>query len=612
MRGNGRSAPALPMMLDLNSDVLTLNRQIGKRGVVQIFEGHLGDHPVIALGEESAKVTPLIARNQPLVEEWRAFEHPNYLKFLGITEKQGMTLFVHASLPAKSLAVILKEQPVLPLEQALVWFLEMLSVVDAFHRRGKVHGFLSPSSFVVGRSESGAGPAGSVFLFDYPAEALVKRATCLELQVLPFSAMAYSAPEVVRREDILPESDYFSLGAILARMLTGRFPFGDSFGRPDERAVLSGMKPDLNANITLPRSLVLLLERLLDKNPATRLANADEVRGWINAILAEYSGERRRRSPGLRSRLKSLFSFLYSVALLLGILVLLTGGYMIYTTFFRSESLVTVPNLIGKNFEDAKPQAASFRLRLVREGQQFSAVFPENIIIKQEPEAGTRIQASSVIKVITSKGPLKVKVPDLRGMTVEEARKQLEAAKLVIGTEIEESGPPPAGRIMRQSPEPGIMVISGERVNVWLSSGKGQNLVVMPDLTGFSIRLVLEALAPLGLELAEVRWKHRPGIHSEHVVSQYPEPETEVPASTKVTVEGVRPEGWRGKATLLLHIPPSERPVRLTIRVTDSRGASLSEFMVSRGIFSQELDFVGSATVEAILEDRILRRESFE
>jgi serine/threonine-protein kinase len=589
-----------------------LSRQIGHRGVVQIFEGRLGDRPVIVLGDETAKILPILAKNQDLVEECKALEHPNYLRFLGTGQKQGMTLFVHESVPGKPLAGVLKDKPVLSLEEALVWFLEMVSVVNDLHRKGRVHGFLSPSSFVVSSPGTVGHPLGSVFLFDYPAEALVRRATCLESRVLPFSSMSYSAPEVVRREQIRAESDFFSLGVILARMVTGRFPFGDSFGRPDERVLLSEVLPDLTADVALPRSLLRLLECLLEKNPETRLANADEIRGWTLALLSEFVSEGRRHRPRLRSTVKNLFSLAYGIVMIIGLLIVVAGGFSIYSAFFRSDTLVTVPSLIGKSFEDAKPVAASYRLSMEKTGQEFSAAYPDDTIVRQDPEPGSRLRVASSIKVFTSKGPLKVKVPSLMGMTVAEARKRLEAAKLALGVETEEDAPPPSGNIIHQSPEAGTEVISGERVNVWVSSGKGLVIVKVPDLTGFSVRAVLEALIPLGLELSEVRWRHRADVNSELVVSQSPEADLEVSGDTKVNVDAVRPERLRGKATVLLYIPPSENPVRLFVRTTDSRGVRTSEFSVRGGFFSQELDFLGSATIEMTLGDRIIRRETFD
>ncbi|MHA2620163.1 MAG: PASTA domain-containing protein [bacterium JZ-2024 1] len=599
-------------MPDLDPDLITLNRPLGHRGVIQIFEGHYADRAVLLLGDETAKILPIIAKSRVLVNDCQTFDHPNYLPFLGVIQKQNMTLFVHDGTPARPLAAVLRDQPILALDQALMWFLEMVSVLDYLHKKGIVHGFLSPSSFAVNLSEFGGPTSRAVLLFDYPGEALVKRATCFESRVLPFSSMAYSAPEVVRGETMNPGSDYFSLGALLARMVTGRYPFGDSFGRPDERVLLSDVPPDLNLDIALPPSLIRLLERLLDRNPATRLANADEVRGWVQAIIAEHTHNTKRRQSPLRSALKSLLSLAYGTAVFVGVLTLIAGAYVIYNTFFRSDSYVTVPNLVGKHFEDAKPQAASYRLRLEKAGQEFSAAYSDNTIIRQEPEPGTRTKSSSVIKVVVSRGPLIVRVPDLKGLTVPEARKRLEEAKLALGIENNEDAPPPAGSIVRQSPEPGTEVVSGERVHIWVSTGQGTAWVTMPDLTGFSIGSVLEALIPLGLDLAEIHWKHRADINSELVVSQVPEPDTEVAGGSRVTLEAVRPERNRGKATISLYVPPTKNPVRLTIRVDDSRGPRTLEFSFKGGILNQEIDFLGSATVEVIAGDRVIRRERFD
>ncbi|MFF4983134.1 serine/threonine-protein kinase [Streptomyces sp. NPDC001046] len=95
--------------------------------------------------------------------------------------------------------------------------LELLDVLDAAHTEGITHGELSPGQVFVREDQSvvltGYGLAGAT---------LAPRLT----------APAYASPEQARDERVGPETDLWSLGALLYTMVEGRPPFRDR-GRPE-------------------------------------------------------------------------------------------------------------------------------------------------------------------------------------------------------------------------------------------------------------------------------------------------------------------------------------------------------------------------------------------
>lgn len=89
------------------------------------------------------------------------------------------------------------------------------------------------------------------------------------------------------------------------------------------------------------------------------------------------------------------------------------------------------------------------------------------LVIRTEPPAGTQIRVRDTVTVVESTGPELAIVPDLAGLTPEEAQATLSAEGLLL--EIADSQTPVPepeleGRIARQAPSPGAELLAGETV----------------------------------------------------------------------------------------------------------------------------------------------------
>jgi serine/threonine-protein kinase len=86
-----------------------------------------------------------------------------------------------------------------------------------------------------------------------------------------------------------------------------------------------------------------------------------------------------------------------------------------------------------------------------------------------------------------------VTVPDVRGISVEDARSALEAEGLTLGEQTEKSDKNiAAGNVIDQSPESGNRIDEGSAVNVVVSTGVEETTV--PTLVGLSLDQARQAL----------------------------------------------------------------------------------------------------------------------
>jgi serine/threonine-protein kinase len=107
------------------------------------------------------------------------------------------------------------------------------------------------------------------------------------------------------------------------------------------------------------------------------------------------------------------------------------------------------------------------------------------------------------VQVVLSAGPQPRIVPDLTGMTVDQATATLQPLGLVLAQlEPEFSNSVPSGSIVRQDLPKGSSVDRGAVVSVVTS--KGQDLVSVPPLGGLTLQQATDTLTGAGLAVGNV------------------------------------------------------------------------------------------------------------
>lgn len=97
--------------------------------------------------------------------------------------------------------------------------------------------------------------------------------------------LRYMSPEQLQCEPVDKRSDLFSVGLLLFEMLTGRHPFEKGSGAATLRATALGDRPPIDAQLPYDSpELAVVLERALSVGPASRYADAVEMRDALQAV----------------------------------------------------------------------------------------------------------------------------------------------------------------------------------------------------------------------------------------------------------------------------------------------------------------------------------------
>ncbi len=158
------------------------------------------------------------------------------------------------------------------------------------------------------------------------------------------------------------------------------------------------------------------------------------------------------------------------------------------------------------------------------------------LVIRSNPDSGTKADKTMEIHLVVSKGPavVEVEVPSLYGMKEEDARSLLSEKKLTIGDiSYESSDEVSSGKIISQSPGSSNKVSEGSKVDIVISTGS--NTVKVPDVRWSSLSNATSTLRNAGLEV-EVDYEEASESEKDLVVSQSPSNGSEVKKGTTVTI----------------------------------------------------------------------------
>ncbi|HEU5138491.1 MAG TPA: Stk1 family PASTA domain-containing Ser/Thr kinase [Bacillales bacterium] len=156
-------------------------------------------------------------------------------------------------------------------------------------------------------------------------------------------------------------------------------------------------------------------------------------------------------------------------------------GQTVHLFVSEGPKKIKIDNYITKDKESVELLLEESDMNIKFKGQ-YSKSYPKGEVFDQEPDAGTLVVPSETTLVLFySKGPEKTEVPDITGMTVEEAKEALDAARLEPGDQSEEyNDEVEQGKVINQSPEPGTEVELGENVAFTISKGPGPFTFTQP------------------------------------------------------------------------------------------------------------------------------------
>jgi serine/threonine-protein kinase len=266
-----------------------VRRQLATGGMCAIYElGHRVLNRRFALKMLSAQLADdpqVLARFNREAEMVAGLCHPNIISILDWDQLDDGTPFIIMELlDGEDLHSRIERRGALPMYELARIADDVLAGLAVAHRAGIVHRDLKPSNIFLARDDGGGERA---VLLDFGISKLrgVETEGGMHSMV---GTPQYMAPEQMdaRRAPIGPAADIWAMGAILHEMATGE-PAFDADNLPGLVAkVLNGQPAAIaERRPETPRALEHLVARALDKDPAARPRDAEELRRELKDVL---------------------------------------------------------------------------------------------------------------------------------------------------------------------------------------------------------------------------------------------------------------------------------------------------------------------------------------
>jgi eukaryotic-like serine/threonine-protein kinase len=245
-----------------------IEKILGRGGMGVVFKAHeLTLNRKIALKVLASRLSAsaeFLQRFKREAQVIASLKHANIVDILSYGEEQGLHFFAMEYIKGKDLREILKENPLMPYEEALNIVRQVADALSEAGSKGVVHRDIKPSNIMIDSM-------GRAYVTDFGVACFEESSEKLTQTGLFLGTPEYASPEQAKGLALDVRSDIYSLGAVLYRMLSGRPPVsGDSPLAVMVKISTEAVTPIAQINPSVPKPICALIEKMMAKEVKER------------------------------------------------------------------------------------------------------------------------------------------------------------------------------------------------------------------------------------------------------------------------------------------------------------------------------------------------------
>ena len=314
---------------------LILKERLGRGACANVFRAHdpaLDREVALKLPHEADVVFSRLFLRE--ARRLARIQHDNVVKVHGAEERDGRVGMWMDLVEGRSLEECLSAQGPFSANEAALIGIDLCRALAAVHGAGLVHRDLKAANVM--REEG-----GRIVLMDFSSVVEKPMEDAIADDSSTRGTPYYTAPEVLEGGVATSASDLYSLGVLLFRLVSERYPVdGDSVEELLERHRRQGPESLVDVRPDLPASFVQVIDRALATNRDERYSTAGEMERALSGFTQGVRPPKRVSWPlamPLDRRLWASMAamVLIAVALVLGIRAVLPGPLAIEATLYR-------------------------------------------------------------------------------------------------------------------------------------------------------------------------------------------------------------------------------------------------------------------------------------
>lgn len=431
---------------------------------------------------------------------------------VGHEEEGNIDYFVMEYVDGKTLKELIVENGKLNYTVAISIAIQIAKALECAHRNNIIHRDVKPQNILVTEN-------GLVKVTDFGIAKSSTSATITNTTTIMGSAH-YLSPEQAKGTFIDLRSDIYSLGIVLYEMVTGILPFdGESPVTIALKHIQSEPIEPKKHNPSIPDSLNNLIMKAISKESINRYQNCRELINDLQKI---------KENPNTP----------------IGARVNYDDGRTIVMEPIRTENIVSKDAGVTSNKKVYSK--SDFENDYEEDDDDDDFFESKNNSKKSKRNNKTMIIVGVIVIVIALLGGIafgsglftgggasskSVTVPNIVGMTVDNAKKELEKLGLNIKVSETVESDEEENTILEMNPTANMQAKKGDTIEVKVSGGVAK--VKVPDLRDYEINYIKDLLTQKGLEW-NISEQYSENIKSGYLINQYPERDTEVPKGTTI------------------------------------------------------------------------------
>lgn len=510
--------------------------KVGSGGMADVYKGK--DHKlnrfvaIKILKKEYSEDELFVRKFQSEAQAAAGLMHPNIVNVYDVGEESGLYYMVMELVEGITLKDYITKKGVLSSKEVISIAIQVANGIEAAHLHNIVHRDIKPQNIIISKE-------GKVKVTDF---GIAKATSSNTISTNALGSVHYTSPEQARGGFSDFKSDIYSLGITMYEMATGHLPFdGDTAVSIAIKHLQEEITPPSEYVEDIPFSLEQIILKCTQKSADRRYQDVASLKEDLKHSLVDPDGDfvvigpmrtmdetvmfnpdDVRKAKRETSYDEDDFS---------------EEDYDDYDDFEDDDDDYDKKG--RKKNGDVNPKMAKM-MKVLTIVAVVIIVFIVVFIIGKA--TGLLKFGPSINLEDDADKNEKVKVPDLRGMTEEKAKKVLKDKKydmtLVVDSE-EESTTYEKGQIIKQTPGSNKEVKKKTVIKVVISSGKKEETKAIPDVSGKDQSEALQLLSEAGFTNVKVdksRFETSSEYDQDEVIRTEPSANTEVALDEEINL----------------------------------------------------------------------------